>query len=129
MIDHLEIQSTTFHRDSQEARSQPGTASSTYLFFEIKLLIPKCVMLLVSILASLAKKASALGKTSRKKQDVTEEDDDDYEQDKRFKSRSSDRKDSNSSDISESVEQKKNQFSFVERATQTKFNGFKVTVF
>ena len=28
MIDHLEIQSTTFHKDSQEAKNQPGTASS-----------------------------------------------------------------------------------------------------
>ena len=74
----------------------------------------------------MAKKASTFSKNSKKKQDVTEDDDDEDEPDKRSKSRSSDRKDSISSDISDSGEQKKNQFSFVERATQTKFNGFKV---
>ena len=38
------------------------------------------------------------------------------------------RKDSNASDVSDGGEQKKNQFSFVERATQTKNNALKVLV-
>ena len=36
------------------------------------------------------------------------------------------RRDSNASDVSDGGEQKKNQFSFVERATQTKNNALKV---
>ena len=76
----------------------------------------------MSILATIAKKASVF-KTKRNNQDLY---DDETEDDtSRFNSKIKDsrsRKDSNASDFSDSGEQRKNQFSFVERATQTK-NG------
>lgn len=74
----------------------------------------------MSILATIAKKASVF-KTKRKNQELYDDETDD--DNSRFNSKIRDsrsRKDSNASDFSDSGEQRKNQFSFVERATQTK---------
>ena len=74
----------------------------------------------VSILATIAKKATVF-KTKRNNQDPYDDETDDDTS--RFNSKIKDsrsRKDSNASDFSDSGEQRKNQFSFVERATQTK---------
>ena len=76
----------------------------------------------MSILATVAKKASGF-KTKKNNQDYYDDETDDDTS--RFNSKIRDsrsRKDSNASDISDNADQKKNQFSFVERATQTK-NG------
>ena len=102
MIDHLDIPSTSVHRESAEAQDQdPASASSQ---------------------TRLTKKVGAVPQESKKTEEVAEEDEDQER-------RRSARRDSDGSDESEVVEQRrKNQFSFLERATQTRTRPVKVNI-
>ena len=105
MIDHLDIPSTTVHKDSAEAQTQgPSSVSSQ---------------------TRLTKMVGSVPRESKKTEEAVEEE----EEDEDLERRRSARRDSAGSDESEAVEQRrKNQFSFVERATQTKARPVKVNI-
>ena len=102
MLDHLEVVSTCLHCQSQEGQSQPAH---------------------LPLMADLAEKARTVSVRSRIIQEAAEEGEEDED---RETHQTDTRRDSNASDESESVEQKKNQFSFVERETQSKIQSYKV---
>ena len=105
MIDHLDIPSTSVHRESAEAQAQGPTS--------------------VSSQTRLTKKVGAVPQESKKTEEVAEEDEEDEDQERRRSAR----RDSDGSDESEAVEQRrKNQFSFLERATQTRTRPVKVNI-
>ena len=106
MIDHLELESSLIHNESEEAVSQ-GQVSA-------------------SIIDAPAEKASATSQRSNLKQKVAVEEEEEDEAEEKISQPVTNRKDSAASDESESGEQRKNQFSFVERATQTKIAATKV---
>ena len=99
MLDHLEVVSTCLHCQSQEGQTH------------------------LPLMANLAEKARTVSVRSRITQEAAEEDEEDED---RETHQTDTRRDSNASDESESGEQKKNQFSFVERETQSKIQSYKV---
>ena len=102
MIDHLDIPSTTVHKDSAEAKAQGPTSVS-----------------------SQTKTGGPVPQRAKKTEEAVEEE----EEDEDLERRRSARRDSAGSDESEAVEQRrKNQFSYVERATQTKTRPVKVNI-
>ena len=102
MLDHLEVTSTCLHCQSQEGQSQAGPSH-------------------LPLMANLAEKARTVSVRSRITVEAAEEDEEDEDRETHQT-----RRDSNASDESESGEQKKNQFSFVERETQSKIQNYKV---
>ena len=97
MLDHLEVTSTCLHCQSQEGQSH------------------------LPLMANLAEKSRTVSVRSRITAEAAEEDEEDEDRETQQT-----RRDSNASDESESGEQKKNQFSFVERETQSKIQSYKV---
>ena len=100
MLDHLEVTSTCLHCQSQEGETH------------------------LPLMANLAEKARTVSVRSRITAEAAEEDEED--EDRETHETTDTRRDSNASDESESGEQKKNQFSFVERETQSKIQSYKV---
>ena len=105
MIDHLDIPSTTVHKDSAEAQARGPTS--------------------VSSQSRLTKMVGPVPQGSKKTEEAVEEE----EEDEDLERRRSARRDSAGSDESDAVEERrKNQFSFVERATQTRARSLKVNI-
>ena len=108
MIDHLDIPSTTVHKDSAEGKAQdPASVSSAPV--------------------RLTKMEGDVPQGAKKTEEAVEEEEEEDEED--LERRRSARRDSAGSEESETGDQRrKNQFSFVERATQTKARPVKVNI-
>ena len=66
MIDHLEIISTTVHKESQEAKSQNMASGITSTSKVFNLILDQNISYLVSAIAAIAKKAIGLSNKSKK---------------------------------------------------------------
>ena len=105
MIDHLDIPSTTVHKDSAEGQAQDPTSVS-------------------SGPVRLTKMDGDVPQGAKRAEEAVEEEEEDEED---LERRRSARRDSAGSEESETADQRrKNQFSFVERATQTRIRPVKV---